>query len=335
MRTRTAAIALVAGLSLAAPATAGAVTATVSNDDGADVTLGSPLTLATMAPKTVKLTFAASGEVRYSIRVTASDGTVAAEQPCQATSLYAPLPLKFHGSGKYTIAYSVSPSGGDLDCANATQSSGQFTWDPRTKVTNNEKLVLTRRPGNPSSLVHTLAVTPNAGSDRTEVRFARGVSPAADGSLLNPLGGTFSSSLHTFRAAFDKPGRWVFVTRPVSAEGFAGTWSAPLYINVQAPFDLVSAPLFVDKKGPTYKLKGDIRAAVPKKSKIDIFAADGRKGGKFAKITTVRTKKHGIFKVKFTRKQAGRFRIRYRYAGNRLIAPGRVTQLIHIRKVFA
>jgi hypothetical protein len=287
-----------------------------------------------MAP-IVRLGFVPT-EQRYAVTVTGPDAQVAGSSPCQAVSAYREIPVTYHGNGKYTVAVSVSTNPSDFTCADVTTSSNQFTVAAQATVEVTEDHILTRKPDQVSLLEHQLTINPAPGSDRTEIRFARNVSPRKDGSLPGTTqGGTVNATARTTPFAVEKPGRWVFVARPVSAGNVKGPWSTPLYADVKAPFDLTGAPVFADDHGPTYKLKGDVRAAVPRKSKIVVYAADGRKGGKYKKITTVQTSKHGKFTVVFTRGRGGRFRIRYRFAGSPSVSAGHVTQLIHITHVFA
>lgn len=332
MRTRIVALAM--GVLFAAPSVASGATTTVTDDAGADAPLGSPLTIRNMAP-IVRLGFAPT-EVRYKVDVTGPNAASAGSSPCQSVGAYREIPISYQGNGRYTVAVSVSTNPSDFTCSDVSTSTNQFTIAASATVEITEDRLLTRKPDEVGLIEHQLTVNPSPGSDRTEICYARNVSPKKDGSLpgKKQCGGV-NSTARTQPFALERPGRWVFIARPVSASGVIGPWSEPVFTDVKAPFDLAGAPAFVDDKGPTYKLKGDVRAALPRKSKIVIYAANGRKGGKFDKITTVKTKRNGTFKVTFTREKPGRFRVRYRYAGSQLVAAGRVTQLINITRVFA
>jgi hypothetical protein len=142
---------------------------------------------------------------------------------------------------------------------------------------------------------------------------------------------TAPASAKTTTVTFEKPGRYTIVARP-KLDG-VGPWSAPITVDVVAPFDLVSAPGFSASRAPKYVLKGDVRAALPKGSKLKVSIAKGRKGGKFSPLKKIKTGKGGKFKLRFKLSDPGSYRIRYAFRGSKTVAAGRVTQLIKVKKV--
>jgi hypothetical protein len=332
MRTRTLRGALVAGLLLILPATAHAATATISNAEGADVPLGSPTTVDTMAP-VLKVTFADS-EKRYAVKVTGPAGTDAVTPvSCRAVNGPGEFDINYQGNGNYTVAITTSASADDLGCTGGQTNTVQFAIAATASATPPKGLILTRRPAETDLIPHPFKLSASAGADIIEIQYARGVQPQEDGSLPGTVSSTsVRASAGSTSLSFDKPGTWTVVARPRLGDA-VGPWSEPLSVDVKAPFDLVAAPTFKDGRGPKYVLKGDVVESLPKGAKIKTLIAPGRKGGKFAPLKTIKTKRNGHFTLKFTLDKPGRYRIRYRFKGNERIAAGRVTQTIKVAKV--
>ena len=83
-----------------------------------------------------------------------------------------------------------------------------------------------------------------------------------------------------------------------SADGFFSRWSAPTVVNAIAPFDLASVK-FPDDKGPSYKLKAQIREHSAR-GKVTIYLAKGKKKGKFHQLGKAKINKKGRFTKRFT-----------------------------------
>ena len=60
-------------------------------------------------------------------------------------------------------------------------------------------------------------------------------------------------------------------------------WSAPISFAVKAPFDL-SYVGFPDSDGPSYKLRGTLRDPFARGSRVTVYYAKGKKGGRFRKL---------------------------------------------------
>jgi hypothetical protein len=115
-------------------------------------------------------------------------------------------------------------------------------------------------------------------------------------------------------------------------DGFFSGWSAPTVVNAIAPFDLASVK-FPDHKGPSYKLKAQIREHSAR-GKVTIYLAKGKKKGRFHKLGKARISKKGRFTKRFTVRHTGSYRLRYIYRGNSTVAAGRVTEPIKITRHF-
>jgi len=129
--------------------------------------------------------------------------------------------------------------------------------------------------------------------------------------------------------SFAKPGRYLIVAR-AGRGGFFTGWSAPTVVNAIAPFDLASVK-FPDDKGPSYKLKGQIREHSAR-GKVTIYLAKGKKRGRFHKVGKAKISKKGRFTKRLTIRHTGTYRLRYIYRGNSTVAAGRVTERIQITR---
>lgn len=317
---------IVAGLLLAFPPASHAATASVTNAEGADVQLTAPTTVATMAP-TVKLAFGPT-ERRYSVRIAGPAGTDAVQPvACLNVSEYADLKPTYQGNGTYTVAVTTTTDAGDLSCAAGQTITYQYGVAAGATVGAPRGGLLTRR--GERALEHAFAVTATAGTDVIELAVARGARPQADGSLPRARTVSVSAERKSADITFDRPGRYAVVARPRRGDA-AGPWSAPVYVDVSAPFDLAAAPAFKDASGPRYVVTGNVRPAVPRRSKIRVYVAQGKQGGKFRKLKTVRTRRGGRFKLRFRTEDTGNFRLQYRFGGTDRVARGRVTAAVRL-----
>ena len=65
---------------------------------------------------------------------------------------------------------------------------------------------------------------------------------------------------------------------------------------------------------------------------MTISVARGRKRGKFRRIGSAKINSKGRFVKKFRIRRTGVYRLRYSYRGSSLVAGGRVTEAIRIRR---
>ena len=65
---------------------------------------------------------------------------------------------------------------------------------------------------------------------------------------------------------------------------------------------------------------------------MTISIARGLKNGKFRRIGKAKINSKGRFTKRFKVRRTGRYRLRYTYKGSSLVAPGRVTESVRIRR---
>src|SRR3954447_963725 len=237
----------------------------------------------------------------------------------------------YHGNGTYTVVVTYAS---DADCGTVTRVSRfQYAIGAGSAVTPPPGKLLTRAPDSFVTNSHQLGVTLNPGAVTYEIRYARNGAIQPDGSIGGATRQEFvdtASGLADFR--FEKPGRYVIVAR-AEKDGFFTGWSTPTVVNAIAPFDLGSVR-FPDSRGPSYKLRGQIREHSAR-GKVTIYLAKGKKKGRFHRVGKAKISKKGRFTKRFTVRHTGTYRLRYVYKGNRTVAPGRVTERIKItRRLF-
>ncbi len=120
------------------------------------------------------------------------------------------------------------------------------------------------------------------------------------------------------------------------AKGFTGTlgqfftpWSAPVTVRVFAPFDFQSTPSFPDFRGDSYKLRGIVREKAARGSKVRISLARGYKGGRFHSIGKAKIRRGGKITKRFTIRNPGKYRLKYRFKGNSQGAARRLRAEVH------
>lgn len=90
---------------------------------------------------------------------------------------------------------------------------------------------------------------------------------------------------------------------------------------------------FPDSRGPSYQLRGQIRERSAR-GFVSIAIAPGRKG-KLRPLGRARVRRNGVFVKRFTVRQPGVYRIRYRFAASPTTAKGQVVKRIRIsRRLF-
>jgi hypothetical protein len=238
----------------------------------------------------------------------------------------------YRGNGTYTVV--VRYYGSNANCSGTgVPRLFRYTVNAGTAVTAPAVRLLTRAPNAFLTLTYKLGVALNPGASTYEVRYARGGVAGPDGAISGPSAETFvdrTTGLADFR--FDKPGRWLVVAR-VKSGSYYTPWSAPVYVNTVAPFDLERVS-FPDSRGPSYKLRGQVRERLAR-GRVTISIARGKKKGKFHRIGKARINSKGRFTKRFRASRTGTYRLRYVYKGSSVVAGGRVTQRIRItRRIF-
>lgn len=317
-----------------APASAlAAPTVTATGDDGNPVPLSTATTVGlrnmdVAADVTVP---AETGASSYRTQVVDQAGTLASDaSPCRDTEFGSTWTnyANYRGNGTYSVIVRVYPND---NCAGAvTQRVYRYAMNAGLAVTAPPTRVLTRQPNSFLTNTHEIGISLNPGASIYEVRYALGGVAGPDGAISGPSKQSYldtSTGLAQFR--FDAPGRYLIVARAQRGQFFT-PWSPAINVNAIAPFDLERVT-FPDARGPSYKLRGQIRERVAR-GKVTISWAKGRKGGRFHRAGKAKIDAKGRFTKRFKLRKLGVYRLRYTYRGSGLVAAGRVTEQIRIRK---
>jgi len=319
----------VVGMGLAGTGTAHAATATVTGDDGNPVALGGPVSIRNMDVK-VQPTFSSSevSEKRdYRLEVLDPAGQVAAAiSTClQASGSTFPISPEYRGNGTYTVVLMTYPDterSADSCRTGASEQRLPYTVAGSAPVGPLPAKALLREPNSVSTRPLEIPVGVNPGAFTTELRYAAGGVIGPDGAISG-ASETASVNSSTGRAtAYPRtPGRYVFVARAKSDDAFT-PWSAPVYVDLFAPFDLESFR-FIDSRGPSYRVRATLREKTAT-GRVRIDLARGSKG-RYRKLGTV-TIRNGTVSKRFRQRRTGKYRMRLTYAGGPTTIPGRVVQ---------
>lgn len=320
-------------LILAVPATASAATATVTGDDGNPVGLNpaAPVTIHNMDVH-ADVAVGTSEAPFYTTQTIGPDGVAASSlSPCRQTK-YGPSWTNYtdyRGNGTYTVVVRFFSTSA---CATATKEQ-RFQWvtSAALGITPPSGTKLTRRPNSYSSITYHVPISLNPGASLYEVRYARGGVIGPDGGISGPASDGFldrTTGLADLR--FSNPGRWVIVAR-AKTDDYYTPWSAPVYVNVKAPFD-VNSTTFPDFRGPSYKIKAKLRENFAR-GKVTVYLAKGRRKHKFHKLGRAKIRSNGTFTKRFKVRKPGVYRLRYVFKGSALVAKGKVTEGIRIRRI--
>jgi hypothetical protein len=329
---RTSAIAL-AALALL-PATASAASVTVTGDDG------NPLAINTAATTAIRqldlqyaVTFDGSDPAYHTTTVVGPDGAAASSgSSCYPKSAIANVSrtVDYRGNGDYAVV--VRTFTNQACTAGAKESRYLFSLNAGTAITPPAGIVLTRGPNSFSTITHKVPVALNPGAFGYEVKYARGGVIGPDGAISGPSTDAFMDRTTGLAdARFTEPGQYVMVARIKSGDYYT-PWSAPISFAVKAPFDL-SFVGFPDPDGPSYKLRGTLRDPFARGSRVTVYYAKGKKGGRFRKLgrsSKINSKR--AFTLRFKLRKPGVYRLQYRFKGTSLVLGGKVTAAIRIRR---
>ena len=316
------------------PATASAATVTVTGDDG------NPLAINTSAPTGIRqldvqyaVTFDGADQAYHKTTVVGPDGAVASSgSSCFPKSAITNISryVEYRGNGAYAVL--VQTFTNSACTAGAKESRFLFSIGAGTAITPPGGVVLTRQPNSFSTITHKVPVALNPGGIAYEVRYARGGVIGPDGAISGPSSDAYvDRSTGTADARFTEPGAYVIVARIKSGDYYS-PWSAPISFTVKAPFDL-SYVGFPDSHGPTYKLRATLRDAYARGSRVTVYYAKGKKGGRFRKLgrsSKINAKR--AFTLRFKLRKPGVYRLQYRFKGSSLVLGGKVTEAIRIRR---
>ena len=312
-----------------------APTVTVTGDDGNPVPLNAlaPVTIRNM-DVAVDVTVPQTDTRYYTSQVVDAAGAPASSLSSCRETRFLPTARTFtdyRGNGTYAVVLRYYNTVGDSDCNGAvTERRLSYTVNAGTAVATPPGRALTRDPNSFLTKTYQLGVALNPGALTYEVRYARGGVVGPDGAISGPSSETFvdrNTGLADFR--FDKPGRWLIVARAQKGSFFT-PWSGAVNVNAVAPFDLERVS-FPDARGPSYKLRGQVRERLAR-GRVTISIARGKKKGKFRRIGKAKINSQGRFTKRFTVRRTGIYRLRYTYKGSSLVAGGRVTAQVRIRR---
>jgi len=316
------------------PATASAATVTITGDDG------NPLAINTSAATPLRqlelrytVTFDASDQAYHKTFAVGPDGAVASSgSSCYAKNAVTNLGryVDYRGNGTYYVA--VQTFTNSACTAGGKESRFLFSVGAGTSITPPDGIKLTRQANSFSTITYKVPVALNPGGLSYEFKYARGGVIGADGAISGPASDAYvDRTTGTADVRFTEPGTWVMVARIKSGDYYT-PWSAPVTARIKAPFDL-SYVGFPDSRGPSYKLRAILRDTYARGSRVRVYYAKGKKGGKFRRLgrsSKISAKK--VFTLRFRMRKPGVYRLQYRFKGNALVVPGKVTQKIRIRR---
>jgi uncharacterized membrane protein len=317
---------------LALPAVAGAVTVTVTGDDGNPVALN-PAAPTSLRQMNADIAVALTGtEKAYSFSVAGPVAPAASPRTCGLSS--GSHSLDYQGNATYTVNVTTYT---DTACkVGAAASTYQIAVGAGSPLTAPAGVLLTRKPNDAyTPITHLIPIALNPGALTHEIRIAKG-------GVIGPDGGISGASETEYADAqtgavaltLDEPGRYVMVARPQGFTGAAGQfyapWSPAISFRAIAPFDLT--PLqFPDSRGPSYKIRGELREKTARGT-VKIRLAKGKRG-KFFSIGKAKVR-GGVFKKRVTLHRIGSYRVRIKYSGSATTAPGTAQTTIRIERRF-
>ena len=316
------------------PASASAASVTVTGDDGNPVEInGSAPTAIRQLDVQYAVTFAASDQAYHRTTVLGPDGAVASSGSfCYPKNAIANVSrsVDYRGNGTYAVV--VQTFTNSACTTGAKEGRYLFSVNAGTAITPPNGIVLTRQANSFSTITHNVPVALNPGGLAYEVKYARGGVLGADGGISGPSSDAFvDRSTGLADARFTEPGRYVMVARIKSGD-YSTPWSAPINFSVKAPFDL-SYVGFPDSRGPSYKLRATLRDAYARGSRVTVYYAKGKKGGRFRKLgRSSKISSKRAFTLRFKLRRPGVYRLQYRFKGSSLVLGGKVTEAIRIRR---
>ena len=323
-------------LAAAAPAAADAATVTVTGDDGnpVAVTAAAPPTIRNMRPA-VGVAFA-PGDGRYTLTVTTAGGLAASQgASCRSRASGGPYSVDYAGNGAYAITVTnFAPD--DFACATPlSRESFAFAIVAGTVLEQLKLPFLLREPGSFSTNVLGLRLLLNPGADSHEVRFAQNGTVGPDGAIVgNSAEASADRMTGVTQLRFANPGFYTVVARPkrfVGSGQIGAPWSAPVRVLVLAPFDVSGGLRFLDSRGPSYRVRIQLREKSAR-GRVSVALARGRTGGKYRSMGSARISSSGTVTKRFKAGRTGSYRLRFTYRGAGAIGGGRVTFPIRIKR---
>jgi hypothetical protein len=319
------------------PATASAATVTVTGDDGNPLGINptSPTAIRNTSPE-YNVVFGASDGAYHKTSVIGPDGADASfggPTSCYSKSAISSQrrPIAYRGNGSYAVI--VQTFSNNACTAGAKETRFLFSINGATAVVAPaKKYLLTRQKNSYRSIVHRFGLGVNPGTSAYDFQYLRNGVIGPDGGFTGPaeVTGT-SASAPYLDLTFQRPGRYVAVARGVTNRYFT-PFSAPVSFTVKAPFDL-SYVLFPDSSGPSYKLQGTLRDEFARGNRVTVYAARGRKGGRYHRLgRSSKINSRRRFTLRFRLAHTGKYRMQYRFKGSKLVTKGKITDVVTIRR---
>lgn len=330
-----AAAAGVATVAVCAPATAGAaVTATITGDAGAPVplTAGASLPLRNMDVKAVvRVPKADAASYSFTITDAANVGAAAPQSCTQLVDYDNSAHVNYRGNGEYTLTVSRFS---DRSCTVA-KGTDVFKWNVQAGVALAQPAgpLLIRKPFEFATITQNLDFAANPGAWSYEIKYGKGLTVNPDGTLagLAQDGSVDRTTGKVQILGARVPGDYTVIARAKSGD-FYTPWSAPISMKLMAPFDLASTR-FPDSRGPSYKLRGEVREHAIAGGRVTVAIAKGKKGKRFRTLGKPKVNSKGVFQLRFTVRKRGAYRLRYSYRGGSAVQRGTVYATVTIRRV--
>ncbi len=160
--------------------------------------------------------------------------------------------------------------------------------------------------------------------------------------MIGPDGGIAGVSSPTFVdsttgkvrfSSFDGPGTYTFVARAQTGDFFT-PWSAPVNVTLIAPFDLSTAS-FSDRRGPSYQITGTVREKAAAGQRVTVAMAKGKNGKRYRTIGRARINSSGTFKLRFTQRRLGWYKMRFSFKGTSLVSRGTAYSQVRFRRTIS
>lgn len=322
------ALAVAVTAAAALPATASALSVTVTGDDGNPIPFNGDVTIRTMEAR-VSIAPASGEDIRFSATFVGPDGANAAT-PVSCVRSSTTRSMEYRGNGAYTIQVQTYNEP-DSSCTAPLDgpSTSKYTVNAGVAVTAPVGRVLIRAPNSSLAQSVVVPVTQNPGAATREVRYAAGGVVGPDGAISGPSTQAFvNRTTGMVPLRLTRPGRYTVVARAKNGEFFS-PWSAPVFVDAVAPFDIRSSRT-LDARGPSYRISATVRERSAAGSRVRLAYARGTKGGKYRSLGSVKIDSKGVFTKRFTLRRGGTYRLRFVYPGSATVARGVVVQQLRV-----
>ena len=190
--------------------------------------------------------------------------------------------------------------------------------------------MLTRQPNSFSTITQQLDFAGNPGATSYEIKYAKGGVVQPDGSLSSPAlkdGFLNRTTGKVELIGAREPGTYTIVARAKLRRLLHAVERAGDVQADRAVRPLVArVPRLARPELPGARRSSREPSAAG--SRVTVAIAKGKKGKKFRTLGKAKVNSKGVFKLRFTRPQAGTYRVRYSFTGNATVARGTVYEVI-------